>query len=202
MPAEKRLSGWLAMIDEEDFEVASDGSPEMAFVRLERKFRAVYEKELESANGNGAFDHYTLTYMNHVTATAQALDLKIAESLIPFAPSDDVSEEYREFRSVVDRFAVQVQIHHFRFGPKTSVALDPSEKKHLRAYADCLRRRARSQSHADPAVHGRHYGARRHWSRRGGRARTDLEVGKARRRCLGRPSGNGAGQNTRPAKEA
>ena len=41
------------MITEEDFDAASEASPEMAFVRLERKFRAVYEKKIEeSDNGN------------------------------------------------------------------------------------------------------------------------------------------------------
>ena len=61
------------MIAEEDFDAASDVSPEMAFVRLERKFRASYEKNIEGNDNSGAWDHYTIEYMNHVVAAARAL---------------------------------------------------------------------------------------------------------------------------------
>jgi hypothetical protein len=46
---------------------------------------------------------------------------------------------YQNFRHEVDNYTVQVQIAHIRSGPKNSVALDATEKKHLRAYADAIK---------------------------------------------------------------
>jgi hypothetical protein len=126
------------MITEEEFEAASDASPAMAFVRLERKFRAAYEKNLETSDSNGSFTHYTIEYMNHVVAAATALGLDIFDFWQ--LPSDnDVYEQYKKFRTEVDQFTVQIQIAHIRSGPKNSVALDPSEKNHLRAYAERIK---------------------------------------------------------------
>jgi hypothetical protein len=128
------------MITEEEFEAASDGSPEMAFVRLERKFRAAYEKNLETSDSNGSFNHYSIEYMNHVVAAAKALGLDLFDFWeLPFEHGSDMYEQYKKFRTEVDHFTVQIQIAHIRSGPKNSVALDPSEKKHLRAYAERIK---------------------------------------------------------------
>jgi hypothetical protein len=128
------------MITEEDFDAASDASPEMAFVRLERKFRAAYERNVEGSDSNGAYNHYTSEYMNHTVAAAKALGLDIlSEFEIPSPDGGDVYETYKIFRQEVDHFSVQIQIAHIRSGPKNSVALDSSEKKHLRAYADKIK---------------------------------------------------------------
>jgi len=128
------------MINEDDFAVASEDSPEMAFVRLERKFRAAFESNIETSNSGGAYDHYRAEYMNHTVAAAKALDLPIFRDFdVPNENSDDMSELYRTFRRVVDEFIVHTQIAHVRSGPRNSVALDPSEKKHLRAYADKIK---------------------------------------------------------------
>jgi hypothetical protein len=126
------------MISEEDFDAASEVSAEMAFVRLERKFRAAYEKKIEdSENGNG-FNHYTIEYMNHVVAASRALGLDLFDFFS--MPSENrVFDEYQKFRHEVDNFTVRIQISHIRSGPKNSVALDESEKKHLRAYANAIK---------------------------------------------------------------
>jgi hypothetical protein len=126
------------MITEEDFEAASDASPEMAFVRLERKFRAAYESNLGSSDSSGSFNHYTIEYMNHVVAAAKALGLDLFD-FWALPRENEVYQEYQKFRAQVDDFTVQIQIAHIRSGPKNSVALDPSEKKHLRAYADKIK---------------------------------------------------------------
>jgi hypothetical protein len=126
------------MIAEEDFDAASETSADVAFVRLERKFRAAYEKNLESSDGNGAYNHYTSEYMNHVVAAARALGLDLFE-FWALPSENNVYEEYQKFRHEVDNFTVQIQIAHIRSGPKNSVALDPTEKKHLRAYADAIK---------------------------------------------------------------
>jgi hypothetical protein len=126
------------MITEEEFEAASDASPDMAFVRLERNFRAVYETNIVASDNSGSFNHYTIEYMNHVVAAAKALNLDLFDFwALPF--ENDVYEQYKKFRTEVDHFTVQIQIAHIRSGPRNSVALDPFEKKHLRAYADKIK---------------------------------------------------------------
>jgi hypothetical protein len=126
------------MITEEDFDGAADVSPEMAFVRLERKFRAAYEKNIEGNDSSGVWDHLTIEYMNHVVAAARALGIEIFEFwAIP--TQKNTYETYQNFRHEVDSYTVQIQIRHIRSGPKNSVALDTDEKKFLRAYADAIK---------------------------------------------------------------
>lgn len=128
------------MITEEDFDAASEVSPEMAFVRLERKFRAVLESNLESSQSNGAYDSYVVEYINHTVATAKALGLTFLDDWeLPDENGSDVSNQYRKFRTEVDHYSVQIQIAHIRQGLKNTVALNDSEKKHLRAYADAIK---------------------------------------------------------------
>ena len=127
------------MITEEDYEAALDTSPEMAFVRLERKYRAAYEANLENSQGE-SLKQYTIEYMNHVVAAANPLGLDLFPFWSPPSESDnDLWEIYNNLRSQVDQFAVQVQITHIRSSLTNSVALDPSEKKHLRAYAEKIK---------------------------------------------------------------
>lgn len=126
------------MITEEDFDTASDGSPEMAFVRLERKFRAAYEKNIENNDNSGAWDHYTMEYMNHVVAAAHALDIELFE-FWALPSQKNTYETYQSFRHEVDNYTVQIQIRHTRSGPTNTVALDMDEKKYLRAYADAIK---------------------------------------------------------------
>src|SRR5262245_9941295 len=129
------------MIPEEDFDAASEGSPELAFVRLERRFRAAYEQNLRNAeNDNGMWRHYTIEYMNHTVAAAKALGLDILEFFtLPSDQDSSVYDQYQRFRQEVDHLTVQIQIAHVRSGPKNSVALEESEKKHLRAYVDAIK---------------------------------------------------------------
>ncbi|WP_315766672.1 MULTISPECIES: hypothetical protein [unclassified Bradyrhizobium] len=126
------------MITEEDFDGVADVSPEMAFVRLERKFRAAYEKNIEGNDNSGVWDHLTIEYMNHVVAAARALNIELFDFwAIP--TQKNTYETYQNFRHEVDNYTVQIQIRHIRSGPKNSVALDTDEKKFLRAYADAIK---------------------------------------------------------------
>ena len=123
------------MIKEEDFAAAADGPPDMAFVRLERKFREILEQNLESSQSGGASDHFIIEYMNHTLATAEALGLDFLDFYsVPEENSSNVYEDYKRFRQTVDGFTVRVQISHIRLGPAHTVPLDADEKKHLRAY--------------------------------------------------------------------
>jgi hypothetical protein len=110
----------------------------MAFVRLERKFRAVYEQNIEESNNGNTYNHYTIEYVNHVVATAQALGLDLFE-FYSIPSENNIYEEYQKFRHEVDNFTVRIQISQIRSGRKNSIALDEREKKHLRAYADAIK---------------------------------------------------------------
>jgi len=124
------------MIKEEDFDAASEGSPEMAFVRLERRFREVLERNLENSQSNEAYRSYIVEYINHTTAAAKALGLDILRNWeVPDETDRDLSEQYRIFRIEVDHYSVQMQIAHSRSGPRDTVGLDDSEKRILRHYA-------------------------------------------------------------------
>lgn len=123
------------MIREEDFAAAADGPPDMAFVRLERKFREVLEQNLETSQSGSASNHFIIEYMNHTLATAEALGLDFLEfHAVPNGSSSDVYDSYNRFRQTVDSFTVRVQISHIRLGPAHTVPLDADEKKRLRAY--------------------------------------------------------------------
>lgn len=124
------------MIKEEDFAAAADGPPDMAFVRLERRFREILEKNLEEVQNNTTANHFIIEYMNHTLATAETLGIDCLQFFaVPEENSSDVYDDYRRFRQTVDSFSVRVQIRHIRLGPSNTVPLDPSEKTHLRAYA-------------------------------------------------------------------
>jgi hypothetical protein len=123
------------MIKEEDFAAAADGPPDMAFVRLERKFREILERNLEDSQSGNASEHFIIEYMNPTLATAEALGLDFLEFYtIPDDKSSNVYDEYKRFRQAVDSFTVRVQISHIRLGPAHTVPLNADEKKHLRAY--------------------------------------------------------------------
>jgi len=123
------------MIKEEDFAAAADGPPDMAFVRLERKFREILEQNLETSQSSSSADHFIIEYMNHTLATAEALGLDFLDFYtVPDDSSSNVYESYKRFRQTVDGFTVRVQISHIRLGPAHTVPLDIDEKKHLRAY--------------------------------------------------------------------
>jgi hypothetical protein len=124
----------LEMISEEDFDVAAERSKEMAFIRLERKFRAAYEESLEKADGNGMFFYRTSEYMNHVVAAARALDIQLFE--FGYRPPDEQSiyEDHRDFRHIVDAYVVEHTISHIRAGTRNTVVLSTAEKEKLRHY--------------------------------------------------------------------
>lgn len=122
------------MISEEDFDVVSDPSPEMAFIRLERKFRATYEANLDKADGNGAYFHYTVEYMNHVAAAADTLEIDLFG--FDYSPPDKntIYDDYQAFRQTIDRFIVRHTISNIRSGNKNTVILSTVEKEKLRHY--------------------------------------------------------------------
>jgi len=124
------------MITEDDFLAAADCPPDLAFVRLERKFREILEGNLESSQNGNMYEHFVIEYMNHTLAAANALGLDILEFFSVPDPNNtsNLTQTYNNFRQVVDGYTVRVHIRNIRVGPATSLPFDEHEKKHIRAY--------------------------------------------------------------------
>lgn len=127
------------MISEEDFDVVSDPSPEMAFIRLERKFRTNYEANLDNVDGNGVYYHYTVEYMNHVVAAADTLGIGLFDFGYSPPSKNTIYDDYQAFRQAVDRFIVRHTISNIRSGNKNTVVLSIVEKEKLRHYVAQLK---------------------------------------------------------------
>lgn len=129
------------MIEEEEFDVAVDAPNDLAFARLERRFRLAYENKIKDLEDNNNWSHYTLEYMNHTIAAAEACELSILSDFnVAFIKSSDIGTEYEIFRKIVDRFIVKTQILHARNRSNYTVALDSKEKSHIHAYVDEIKK--------------------------------------------------------------
>jgi hypothetical protein len=125
------------MITEDDFaEALKTDDPEMSFVRLETRFRAVLEKNLEATESNGAYNSFVIEYMNHAVAVAQALGLDILQGWeIPHhSYNSSLHDTYRDFITDVDHYKVKIQIDRLRQRRKFSVPLAPTDKERIRHY--------------------------------------------------------------------
>jgi hypothetical protein len=122
------------MIKEEDFAGAAEVSSEMAFVRLERKFRAVYQNNLNDSRSNEAYYDYTREYLNHTVAAAETLGFSFLSNFDVEADNNELVDIYSRLITAVDRFAVKVQIQYIRQPPQNTVTLEGSEKRILRHY--------------------------------------------------------------------
>jgi hypothetical protein len=129
------------MITEEDFAAVADCPPDLAFARLEKKFRDRLSTNLENNESNNAWDYYTIEYMNHTIAAAEALGLDFLDLfLVPDKDNtSNLSNIYDAFRRAVDNYTVRVHIRNVRLGPSTSLPLDENDKKHIRAYVNKIK---------------------------------------------------------------
>lgn len=106
------------MIKEEDFDAAADGPEDMAFVRLERKYREVLEKNLSETDSGNSYEAYIIEYINHTIATAKALGLTFLDEWRIPDGSGRIWDTYKDFTTDVDHFTIQIQISHIRSGPR------------------------------------------------------------------------------------
>ena len=124
------------MITEEDFAGVADCPPDLAFARLEKKFRDRLDSNLDQSQSNQSWDYYIVEYINHTLAAAEALGLDFLSSFE--APDEDNTSNlrsiYNAFRRTVDSYTVRIHIRNVRTGPSTSLPLDENDKKHIRAY--------------------------------------------------------------------
>lgn len=133
------------MISPEEYASAlRTNDPEIAFVRLELKFRAALNARLENSDSNFASDSAVIEYINHTLAAAKSLGLKGFDvwevpSYGGSRRNNNISDRYNDFVSAVDHFKVQVQIREAKSYNRYSVALDPHEKDKLRAYVASIK---------------------------------------------------------------
>ena len=118
------------MISPEEYASAlRTNDAEVAFVRLESKFRAALNARLENSDNNLSYESAVIEYMNHTLAAAKSLGLKGFD--VWEVPShggsrrnNDFSDRYHDFVTAVDHFKVQVQIREAKSYNRYSVALD------------------------------------------------------------------------------
>lgn len=124
------------MISEDDFAAAAGVSdPNMAFVRLETRFRKVLEGNLEASQNNYSYGAAIGEYMNHTLAAAQFFKLDFLDFFEVPDPNDEtISDTYRHFMTLVDAFKVRVQLEYVRSPIEFSVGLSNSDKEKLRFY--------------------------------------------------------------------
>jgi hypothetical protein len=127
------------MINEEDFADASEVTPEMAFVRLERKFRSVFQDNISDVRNNEAYRDYVREYANHTIAAATTLGLHFLDDFDVEISDEELSKNLGRLTTAVDRFAVHTQITYIRRPPKESVALEATEKRILRHYVEQIK---------------------------------------------------------------
>lgn len=125
------------MIEEHEFEDDS-GDPEVAFVRLEAKFRNKLKENLAKLDDNsGSYSLYYIEYMNHVLAAADALGLDILSfHTVPSHSerNNEIWERFQDFTTAVDHYTVRVRIAHAHGRSAFSITLTGAEKEKIRHY--------------------------------------------------------------------
>jgi hypothetical protein len=120
------------------------GDSNLAFVKLERKFRATLNTNLQNddSQGTAAYNSYYIEYMNHTLATASALKITAFQKWkIPsHSRNTTLSDTYNDFTSDVDHFSLQVRLNHAVHRDKYSVSLTGAEKTKIRHLIDRIKR--------------------------------------------------------------
>ncbi|WP_156029641.1 hypothetical protein [Ancylobacter sp. FA202] len=128
------------MISEDDFDIAGDTAPDLAFVRLERKFRTAYTQNISQSESSSSYNFYTLEYINHTIAAATALEIDLLRYFrIENIKESDIFDNYRSIRQIVDEFSVQVQIKYAREKSYNKTLLNDNEKTKLRSYVNKIK---------------------------------------------------------------
>ncbi len=127
------------MISEEDFSVIEGLDPPIAFVRLERRFRNVLERNLENSQNTQAYNSYLYEYVNHVIAAAQALEIAELDGWQIPDNENEMWEYYKRLITQIDRYAVRIQISNIRQPSRGSVGLEPAERQEVRHYVEQIK---------------------------------------------------------------
>lgn len=106
--------------------------PEIAFIELEKQFRAELNEKLENSESGSAGDSYYLEYINRTLASARALKLDILREWEVPSHENNLWSEFRRFSTDVDHYLIQIKILHGRRNREYSVGLDAPTKQKIR----------------------------------------------------------------------
>lgn len=87
---------------------------QLAFLRLEAKYRAKLEANLETEDSDNVLNYFYVEYMNHVVAAASSLELGVLEEWEIPGNQSDIYDAYRRFSNEVAACIVQIRISHSR----------------------------------------------------------------------------------------
>jgi hypothetical protein len=123
--------------DEDFYDLPED--PDLAFLQLEKEFRALADKQLETADNNSSYDTIWQTYMNSTLAAARELGITYFERWERPPLGRDLYENYRSFSLAASQYTTQVRIRHSRRAKRYSVALDAATKQKIKHHLDQLK---------------------------------------------------------------
>lgn len=127
------------MLSEDEY-FDDSGDPELAFVRLVAKFRAVFDSKMEGSNESWAQQAAIIEYMNHVLAAADAYQIDGFEGWrVPSHRTADLWDLYRDFAEAVDHYTVKVRIAAVNGRRAFSLTLSAPEKQKVRHYVEQIK---------------------------------------------------------------
>ncbi|MBM6593029.1 hypothetical protein [Microvirga pudoricolor] len=130
------------MLDEAEY-ADDSGDPELAFVRLERKYRTQLKHNIAGLGDQfptGVYNSLLIEYINHVLASADALGLAILEEYkVPSHRDRDVESFYQDFITAVDHYAVKIKIAQAHGHRAYTVVLSAPEKEKVRHYVEQIK---------------------------------------------------------------
>jgi hypothetical protein len=120
------------------------GDPNLAFVKLERRFRTTLHTNLQNdeSQGTAAYNSYYIEYINHTLAAASGLKITAFQKwkLPSHSRNNTLVDTYNDFTSDVDHFSLQVRLNHAVHRDKYSVSLTGAEKTKIRHLVDRIKR--------------------------------------------------------------
>jgi hypothetical protein len=134
------------MIESDEFQDDTT-DPELAFVRLEAKFRAILKRNVAGLEQGDSGPTFYIEYINHTLAAAEAFGVDILEHhTVPEYTSDKIYANYHSMILAVDRFRVKLEIAHAHDLVANEVTFTGSEKESLKLVIDLLQRVEQYQS--------------------------------------------------------
>ena len=106
--------------------------PKLAFLHIEREFRALLERKVHIGDENSPWFEWHQDYSNHVLGAARSLEIEEFDSLVLPTDINNYHRDYRAIVLAVDRLAIEFRINQSRRINKYSVALDTVAKSKIR----------------------------------------------------------------------
>ena len=126
------------MIFLEDEYTNLPADPELAFIQLEKKYRAELDDAVRRSDERSDEGMHYLAYINQTLAAARALQLDVFMGWEVPKPRHALWEAYREFSADVEHYLVQIKVLHGRRISGHSVALDAARSEERRVGKECL----------------------------------------------------------------